>query len=234
MRPRWLYAASVVSFLLFIGALQSEGRLSGDTAGKESNSLTPVFGILWPALLVLAIVASVQRARKKRKAPLQTHGDNGLGRDYGRQETAPAATAAVQTLDLARQTDSGEVHQLSEAVDEWSSSDFLKFGIRPEIGAVFDSPSGRHQVTAIFYESGQPTGFKSRRIIPQPDEDLEELAPREADSEESDLGSTEAMKDFTNSKDPIQLIHELGKLRDAGLLTEEEFQAKKRDLLDRL
>ena len=130
---------------------------------------------------------------------------------------------------------SDEVHprQPSEGDYEWSLSDFAKYGIKAEIGAEFDTPSGRHQVTAIFHGSGQkPTGIKSRRIIPRPDEDLEELAPREADSEESDLGSTEAKKDFTNSKDPIQLIQELGKLRDAGLLTEEEFQAKKRDLLN--
>jgi len=32
---------------------------------------------------------------------------------------------------------------------------------------------------------------------------------------------------------PLALIRELGELRDAGLLTEEEFQAKKAELLER-
>ena len=34
--------------------------------------------------------------------------------------------------------------------------------------------------------------------------------------------------------DPIEAIRSLGGLRDAGLLTDEEFQAKKRDLLERI
>jgi hypothetical protein len=33
---------------------------------------------------------------------------------------------------------------------------------------------------------------------------------------------------------PLALIRELGELRDAGLLTEEEFQAKKAELLSRV
>jgi hypothetical protein len=36
------------------------------------------------------------------------------------------------------------------------------------------------------------------------------------------------------SEDPIDSIRRLGELRDAGLLTDEEFQAKKRQLLDRI
>jgi cytochrome b subunit of formate dehydrogenase len=34
--------------------------------------------------------------------------------------------------------------------------------------------------------------------------------------------------------DPTELLHKLGGLRDAGLLTADEFEAKKRDILDRL
>ncbi|MBI2684392.1 MAG: SHOCT domain-containing protein [Actinobacteria bacterium] len=34
--------------------------------------------------------------------------------------------------------------------------------------------------------------------------------------------------------DPIEAIRSLGGLRDAGLLTDEEFQAKKRELLERI
>lgn len=33
---------------------------------------------------------------------------------------------------------------------------------------------------------------------------------------------------------PVEAIRELGKLRDAGLLTEEEFQSKKTELLGRI
>lgn len=35
-------------------------------------------------------------------------------------------------------------------------------------------------------------------------------------------------------RSPVELIRELGALRDDGLISEEEFQAKKRDLLERL
>lgn len=37
-----------------------------------------------------------------------------------------------------------------------------------------------------------------------------------------------------NAVDPIQAIRGLGELRDAGLLTEDEFQAKKQQLLERI
>jgi len=33
---------------------------------------------------------------------------------------------------------------------------------------------------------------------------------------------------------PVESIRQLGELRDAGLITEEEFQAKKAELLDRI
>jgi Short C-terminal domain len=41
-------------------------------------------------------------------------------------------------------------------------------------------------------------------------------------------------KDGAMLGDPIDGIRRLGELRDAGLLTEDEFQAKKQQLLDRI
>ncbi len=41
-------------------------------------------------------------------------------------------------------------------------------------------------------------------------------------------------KDGAATGDPIEGIRRLGELRDAGLVTEDEFQAKKQQLLDRI
>lgn len=65
-RPRTLYIASAVCFALFIGGLQSEGKLGGETPTGKSNSLVPVFAFLWPTLLVAAIVWSIVRSRRRR------------------------------------------------------------------------------------------------------------------------------------------------------------------------
>lgn len=39
---------------------------------------------------------------------------------------------------------------------------------------------------------------------------------------------------FAGTRDPYDQLHELGELHQAGLLTEEEFQTKKADVLDRM
>jgi hypothetical protein len=43
-----------------------------------------------------------------------------------------------------------------------------------------------------------------------------------------------AMRPRPRTADPADLIREIGRLRDEGLITEEEFQAKKADLLSRV
>lgn len=67
MSPKWLYIAAGVCLVLYIGALQSEGRLDDDPATGDPNMLTPVVGVLWPTLLVAAIVWSIVRAKRKRR-----------------------------------------------------------------------------------------------------------------------------------------------------------------------
>lgn len=47
-------------------------------------------------------------------------------------------------------------------------------------------------------------------------------------------GATSDEPSATDRRDPMQLIERLGELRDAGLLTDEEFTAKKQELLARL
>ena len=47
-------------------------------------------------------------------------------------------------------------------------------------------------------------------------------------------GINSAKKTLTSSTEIITLIERLGKLRDAGLITEKEFQSKKKELLDKI
>jgi Short C-terminal domain len=52
--------------------------------------------------------------------------------------------------------------------------------------------------------------------------------------ESIEKGITSAKKTLTSSDEIITLIERLGKLKDAGLITEKEFQAKKKELLDKI
>jgi hypothetical protein len=67
LSPKWLYIAAVTCFVLFIGALQSEGRLDGDpSTSGDPNMLTPIMGVLGPVLLIAAVVWSIARASRTR------------------------------------------------------------------------------------------------------------------------------------------------------------------------
>jgi len=47
-------------------------------------------------------------------------------------------------------------------------------------------------------------------------------------------GITSAKKSLTSSNEIITLIERLGKLKEAGMITEKEFQSKKKELLDKI
>jgi len=64
---------------------------------------------------------------------------------------------------------------------------------------------------------------QANRLARQAAEDLTKL-----------VGDPRAPRPPRRSDSPVELIRELGRLRDEGLITDEEFQAKKADLLSRV
>ena len=88
---------------------------------------------------------------------------------------------------------------------------------------------------------GEPESGESGRAssLPRPDGDLTEGATAaNSPAASSDGGRAAASgrhgSDGTVREDPVQLIARLGELREQGLLTDEEFTAKKQELLSRL
>ncbi|MER2998451.1 SHOCT domain-containing protein [Pontibacter populi] len=55
---------------------------------------------------------------------------------------------------------------------------------------------------------------------------------RKIDNQES--ADSETQSNFTQQKDPIVLLKQLAELRDSGVLTEEEFEKKKSEILDKM
>ena len=64
---------------------------------------------------------------------------------------------------------------------------------------------------------------QATRLAKQAGEDLSRL-----------VGDPRTMRAKRRPDSPAELIREVGRLRDEGLITEEEFQAKKADLLSRV
>ncbi len=64
---------------------------------------------------------------------------------------------------------------------------------------------------------------QATRLAKQAGEDLSRL-----------VGDPRTMRPKRRHDSPAELIREVGRLRDEGLITEEEFQAKKADLLSRV
>jgi hypothetical protein len=60
------------------------------------------------------------------------------------------------------------------------------------------------------------------------------LARQAVDDLSSLVGSTRSPAPRPRPESPTELIRELGRLRDEGLISEEEFQTTKADLLSRL
>jgi hypothetical protein len=62
----------------------------------------------------------------------------------------------------------------------------------------------------------------------------QKLARQAADDVSKLVGDPPIRRPKRSADAPTELIREIGRLRDEGLITEEEYQAKKADLLSRL
>jgi hypothetical protein len=98
VKPKHLYIAAAVFLALFIGGLQSEGKLDRDPATTgEPDMLSPIVGVLWASLLVAAVIWSISRAVKRRRDSASLSPDGAV---RARQEAARGdLSKALDTLD---------------------------------------------------------------------------------------------------------------------------------------
>jgi hypothetical protein len=64
--PWKLAIAGIICLVLYLGALQSEGRLGDGEPTGDPNMFTPIFGIAWVVLLLAAIGWGIARRVKRR------------------------------------------------------------------------------------------------------------------------------------------------------------------------
>jgi hypothetical protein len=122
-------------------------------------------------------------------------------------------------------------HKLSSW--EYRNVTGIQLDTRASSGILIIHAGGEEPIKSSYWASGKGSAQEAPNAITfasKPDADAQagvaQLRKRVADAH--------APQQSTVAPDPVEQLRKLGELRDSGVITPEEFESKKRDLLDRI